>query len=128
MNRSRLMKTSNKHQQRLRFVQALNRMDSAWMKFLQDKDVYDMNYSDLYTGLWTKQEPVRKQEAVLFMRHLGPQTAKKYLDKAISIGIIIELPDPSDGRAKLITLSPELKVWLEEFFDHAVELFKEALN
>ncbi len=122
------MKTSNKHQQRLRFVQALNRMDSAWMKFLQDKDVYDMNYSDLYTGLWTKQEPVRKQEAVLFMRHLGPQTAKKYLDKAISIGIIIELPDPSDGRAKLITLSPELKVWLEEFFDHAVELFKEALN
>ncbi|SFQ16683.1 hypothetical protein SAMN05216419_10844 [Nitrosomonas cryotolerans] len=121
------MKASNKHQQRLKFVQALNRMDSEWMKFLQDKDVYDMNYSDLYTGLWAKQEPVRKQEALLFMRHLGPQTAKKYLDKAILIGLIIELPDPSDGRAKLIALSPELKIWLEEFFDHAIGLFKEAL-
>ncbi|SER09176.1 hypothetical protein SAMN05421690_100836 [Nitrosomonas sp. Nm51] len=122
------MKAKDKHQQRLRFVQALNRMDAAWMKFLQDKDVYDINYSDLYTGLWAKQELVRKQEALLFMRHLGPQTAKKYLDKAISIGLIIELPDPSDGRAKLIALSPELKIWLEEFFDHAVELFREALN
>ncbi len=122
------MKATEKHQQRLRFVQALNRMDAAWMKFLQDKDVFDINYSDLYTGLWAKQEPVRKQEALLFMRHLGPQTAKKYLDKAISIGLIIELPDPSDGRAKLIALSPELKIWLEEFFDHAIELFQKAVQ
>lgn len=122
------MNTVKKHQQHLRFVEALNRMDSAWMDFLQDKDVFDINYSDLYTGLWAKQEPVRKQEALLYMRHLGPQTAKKYLDKAITIGLLIELPDPSDGRAKLITLSPELKSWLEEFFDHAITLFRDAVK
>jgi DNA-binding MarR family transcriptional regulator len=122
------VKTADRHQQRLRFVKALNRMDSAWMGFLQDKDVFDINYSDLYTGLWASEGPVRKQEALQFMRHLGPQTAKKYLDNAIAKGLVVEVADPSDGRAKLIRLSADLKRRLEEFFDHAVELFREAVR
>ena len=122
------MKTAERNQQRRRFVHALNRMDAAWMEFLQDKEVFDINYSDLYTGLWSAERPVRKQEALQFMRHLGPQTAKKYLDNAIAKGLIVEVPDPSDGRAKLIALAPELKRWLEDFFDHAIDLFREALG
>lgn len=98
------------------------------MEFLQDKEVFDINYSDLYTGLWSAGQPVRKQEAVQYMRHLGPQTAKKYLDRAIAKGQVIEVPDPSDGRAKLIELAPDFKARLEGFFDHAIELFRQALK
>ncbi len=122
-------KTSNAvHSQRRRFVQALNRMDAAWMDFLQDQAFSDINYSDLFTGLWLNDGPLRKQEAVALMRHLGPQTAKKYLDHAIDKGLVMELPDPADRRAKLIQLSPALRQGLEAFFDHAIGLFRQAVN
>lgn len=122
------MKSNERHQQRHKFVQALNAMDGTWVRFLRDKDILDINYSDLYTGLWATGEPLRKQEALLLMRHLSLQTAKKYLDNAIAKGLIVELPDPSDGRAKLIALSPDLKRRLEDFFDNAIEIFRKALT
>ena len=125
---NKAMKAVERHHQRHQFVTALNSMDSAWVRFLQDKDILDINYSDLYTGLWSAEQPLRKQEALLLMRHLSPQTAKKYLDNAIAKGLLVELQDPSDGRAKLIALSPELKRRLEDFFDHAIELFRDALK
>jgi DNA-binding MarR family transcriptional regulator len=115
-------------QQRHNFVLTLNQMDAAWVSFLQDKDFYDINYSDLFTGLWLSNTPVRKQEAVMFMRHLGIQTAKKYLNHAIDKGLVVEIPDPNDGRAKRIQLSPSLKSGLEKFFDRAIELFDEGLS
>ncbi|NIJ40663.1 DNA-binding MarR family transcriptional regulator [Parvibaculum indicum] len=123
----RSAKPDERHRQRHKFVQALNAMDGSWVRFLQDKDILDINYSDLYTGLWAAETPVRKQEALLLMRHLSPQTAKKYLDNAVAKGLIVELPDPSDGRAKLIALSPDLKSRLEDFFDNAIEIFRKAL-
>ena len=119
---------STTEQQRRRFVGALNNMDAAWMRFLQDRDVLDINYSDLYTGLWLANQPVRKQEALQYMRHLSPQTAKKYLDKAISKGHLIEVVDPSDKRAKLIELESGFRQRLEQFLDHAIGLFDDALT
>lgn len=119
------MATQRKRQN---FVHALNQMDAAWVSFLQDKDFYDINYSDLFTGLWLSENPVRKQEAVMFMRHLGVQTAKKYLDHAIEKGLIVEIADPQDGRAKRIQLSNSLKSGLEHFFDQAILLFEKGLS
>ena len=118
---------STTEQQRRRFVVALNNMDAAWMRFLQDRDVLDINYSDLYTGLWLANKPVRKQEALLYMRHLSPQTAKKYLDKAIMKGHLIEVVDPSDKRARLIELESSFRQRLEQFLDHAIGLFDTAV-
>jgi len=119
------MATQRKRQS---FVLTLNKMDAAWVSFLKDKDFYDINYSDLFTGLWLSDKPVRKQEAVMFMRHIGMQTAKKYLNHAIDKGLIVEIPDPDDGRAKRIQLSTPLKTGLEQFFDHAIALFEDGLE
>lgn len=119
---------TGKQAQRRRFIHALNQMDASWMAFLNDKDFYDINYSDLFTGLWLSDEPVRKLEAITFMRHLGPQTAKKYLDHAIARGYVEEITDPDDRRAKRIRLSTKLRTGLESFFDHAIGLFRNAVK
>jgi hypothetical protein len=110
------------------FVTALKSMDAYWLGFLREQDFYDLNYSDLFTGLWLQDKPVTKMQASQFIKHLGPQTAKKYVDRAVAMGFLTEMPNPQDKRSRLIVLSPELKDGLGKFFNFAIDTFKEALE
>lgn len=115
-------------ERRRKFANALNRMDASWMAFLEDEAFYDINFSDLFTGLWLAEQPVRKLDAVKMLRYVGPQTAAKYVERAIDKAYIDVVPDPSDGRAKLLNLSPAMASKLEKFFDTAIKDFKVAIE
>ena len=113
-------------QDRLNFIQALRRQDDCWSECFGDQ-FYQLHFSDLFTKMWQGGTPVARSTAYLYMAHLSEQTAKKYVNQAIDAGLLMEIPNPQDGRSRLIQISPKLQSRLERWMDTSVKAFREQL-
>jgi hypothetical protein len=116
-------------QERRHFATALKRVGLAWQNRLQDEDFYSLDYFDLFTEIWLREgEQVIKTDCYRFMSGMSRQTAKKYVQRAIERGHLIERDNPRDKRSKLISLSPRITALVEQNFDHAAAALRKVLR
>ena len=111
----------NKEQHK-EYLRMTARRGMTWLQvFGDDRDFWSAAYWDLFTGLWDSDGPVRKTDALKFMRAVkSAHTAGKYVEAAIRKGFLVEQDNPEDARSKLLTLAPEMRDRLDVFFDAAV--------
>jgi hypothetical protein len=112
------------------YLDMVERVGVRWMDMLRGDVKFDSAaYWDLLTRMWRAELPVRKTDALGFMRGVrSAHTAGKYLDAAIRDGIILESDNPEDGRSRLLTLSPAMRRRLDAFFDAAVEEVRRSVR
>ncbi len=98
------------------------RIGLKWVDvFRGDTEFYSAAYWDLLTRMWKHPDPVRKTDALKFMKAIkSAHTAGKYIEIAIKRGFVIEADNPQDARSKLVALSSEMRAHLDGFFDAAV--------
>ena len=108
--------------QRQEYMQLMGRMSVNWLEVFGGKEVfYSAQYWDLFTTIWRSARPVTKTEALKCMTGIkSAHTAGRYLETAITEGLLVEEDNPEDKRSRLIRLSPEMKRNLDVFFDRAV--------
>lgn len=110
------------------FAHALKQVGLHWQTILQDDEFHPLNYFDLFTGIWLKGEPVSKTDCYRLMPGVSAQTAKKYVERAVARGHLLESANPQDGRSRLIALSPTLKTLLERNLDLTAQQLRQALS
>src|SRR5687768_10354650 len=114
-------------EERCRFIRQLTSVDQYWVEVLGDSLFHDMNYYDLFTGMWLRHNSApdstfrfRKSELYQLMPHISQRTAVKYVQISIDHGLLIEETDPGDLRSRRITVSPDLQRRIELFLDYAI--------
>lgn len=113
--------TYNRDQQ-MEYLRHADRIGLRWVDVFEgNTEFYSAAYWDLLTRLWRQGEPVRKTEALKFMKGIrSPHTAGKYMEIAIAHGMVVETANPEDARSKLVALSDDMTARLDSFFDAAV--------
>ena len=108
--------------QHAEYLLMTERIGLAWLDvFRGDTEFYSAAYWDLLTGLWRCPGPVRKTEALGFMKAIrSPHTAGKYVEAMIRRGFAVETDNPEDARSKLVVLAPDMRARLDVFLDHAI--------
>ena len=114
--------------QRREYLNLTDRVGMNWMEVFEgDQDFYSAAFWDLLTGIWRAGDPLRKTEALGLMKGIkSVHTAGKYLETAITRGIVVETDNPKDARSKLVALSVEMRKRLDGFFDAAVGALRDA--
>jgi len=110
-------------EQRREYLHLTDQVGHKWMEVFEgDADFYSAAYWDLLTGIWRAGGPMRKTDALQLMNGIKSiHTAGKYLETTLQRGIIVETDNPQDARSKLVTLSPDMRGKLDQFFDNAVD-------
>ena len=110
---------------RERFLRALRELDGAWVEAFHKAGFGDVYFSRLFTELWLRGDAaVAKTEAYDLVQEVGPQTAMKYVRRAIAEGYLEELDNPADGRSRLVRMSPKLRERFTEVIDRASQAFE----
>ncbi len=111
------------------FAQTLKRVGLNWQDRFANADFYSPDYFDFFTEIWLRQgEAINKTDCYRFMSGVSRQTAKKYVQRAIEQGYLVERGNPRDKRSRLITMSPRLKGLLEQNYDQAAAELRKALR
>ena len=115
-------------EERQLYLTMIDQVGTAWIDVFEgDTEFYSAAYWDLLTEIWRSPGPVRKTDALKFMKAIkSAHTAGKYIDEAVRVGLIVENDNPKDARSKLLTLSPEMRGRLDRFFDRALALVVET--
>jgi DNA-binding MarR family transcriptional regulator len=62
------------------------------------------------------------------VKGVSSQTAMKYVKQAIAQGYLEEVENPTDGRSRLLRMSPLLREHFAPVIDHASEAFGKIFN
>jgi len=109
------------------FLQALRELDDAWVSAFHKTGFGDIYFSRLFTELWLRaDDAVAKSDAYELVQGVSSQTAMKYIRQAIAEGYLVEFDNPSDGRSRLIRMSPELREQFNGVIDRASEAFSKV--
>lgn len=115
-------------QQRREYINFTRKVGSDWIEVFEgNAEFYSTGYWDLLSGMWDFNKPMMVSDALRFMKSIkSPFTARKYLQKVIDQGFVIEQKNPSDERSVLVELTPEFRVKLDVFFDGVIDGLKET--
>lgn len=109
---------------RLKMLLLLRHIDDAWFVAFQRTGFSDVYFSRLFTELCLRGDlAISKTDAYSLVKGVGTQTAIKYVSKAIKEGYLEEVENPSDGRSRLLRMTPLLKTSFMSVIDDAVTSF-----
>lgn len=109
---------------RVRFLSALRELDEAWVEAFHKAGFGDVYFSRLFTELWLSDgKAIGKTDAYGLVKGVGSQTAMKYVRRAVAEGYLEELDNPSDGRSRLLRMSPRLREQFTRVIDRASAAF-----
>jgi hypothetical protein len=112
------------HERRNKFLLALRELDDAWVSAFHKTGLGDVYFSRLFTELWLRNEAaVPMTEAYALVQGVSTQTAMRYVRKAMAEGYLEELPSPTDGRSRLVRLTPRALEQFNEVIDRAGAAF-----
>ncbi|MGF6755951.1 MarR family transcriptional regulator [Paraburkholderia sp. GAS42] len=99
-------------------------MDSQWAVHFGDIGLNDLNYSDLFCGMWMDdQRHFAKTVLYDFMPGVSRRTAVRYVQALIDDGWLVEESAEHDRRVKYVSFGPSIEHRLEQFLAYVHERF-----
>ena len=110
------------------YLELMDRVSDNWLLIFDgNTEFFSAPYWDLLRGLWRQSAPIRKTDAMAYMRSVkSAHTAGKLIDAAIGAGFLVEHENPKDARSKLLGISADTRARIDEVFDMAVTEIRKA--
>lgn len=97
---------------------------------------FDQDFSAMSVGLTPGEaralhrialDPGQRQSVLAVRMSVEPMTVVGYLDRLEGLGLVAREPDPSDRRAKIVTLTPAAQPYLQRIAEAAARTREHAL-